>query len=37
MGELRNEYRVLVTKPEAKKYLGRPRHTWENNIKLDRK
>ena len=28
-------YRVLVGKPEWKRLLGRPRHRWENNIKMD--
>ena len=28
-------YRVLVGKPEGKRPLGRPRHRWEDNIKLD--
>ena len=28
-------YRVLVGKPEGKRTLGRPRHRWENNIKMD--
>jgi hypothetical protein len=27
-------YRVLVGKPEVKGPLGRPRHRWEDNIKL---
>ena len=27
--------RVLVGKPEEKKPLGRPRHRWEDNIKID--
>jgi hypothetical protein len=31
----RNAYKVLVGKPEGKKPLGRPRHRWENNIKMD--
>jgi hypothetical protein len=31
MGEGRNVYRVLVGKPEGK----RPRHRWENGIKID--
>ncbi|KAJ4434333.1 hypothetical protein ANN_22890 [Periplaneta americana] len=35
MGESRNEYRVLVGRPEGKRPLGRPRHTWEDNIKMD--
>jgi hypothetical protein len=28
-------YRVLVGKPEIKRPLGRPRHTWEDNIRMD--
>jgi len=28
-------YRVLVGKPECKRPLGRPRHRWEVNIKMD--
>jgi len=28
-------YRVLVGKPEGKRLLGRPRHRWENNNKMD--
>jgi hypothetical protein len=35
MGEGRGIYRVLVGKPEGKRQLGRPRHRWEDNIKLD--
>jgi len=35
MGEKRGVYRVLVGKPEGKRPLGRPRHRWENNIKMD--
>jgi hypothetical protein len=27
-------YRVLVGKPEGKRPLGRPRHRWEDNIKM---
>ena len=34
-GERRGIYRVLVGKPEGKRPLGRPRHRWENNIKMD--
>jgi hypothetical protein len=26
---------VLVGKPEGKRPLGRPRHRWVNNIKMD--
>jgi hypothetical protein len=25
----------MVGKPEGKRPLGRPRHRWENNIKMD--
>jgi hypothetical protein len=35
MGEDRGVYRVLVGKPEGKITLGRPRHRWEDNIKMD--
>ena len=28
-------YRVLVWKPGGKRPLGRPRHRWEDNIKMD--
>ena len=28
-------YRVLVGRRESKRPLGRPRHRWENNIKVD--
>ena len=35
MGEKRRVYRVLVGKPEGKRSLGRPRRSWEDNIKMD--
>ena len=35
MGEGRCAHRVLVGKPEGKRPLGRPRHRWEDNIKMD--
>ena len=28
-------HKVLVGKPEGKIPLGRPRHRWENNMKVD--
>jgi hypothetical protein len=28
-------YRVMVGKPEEERPLGRPRHRWENNIKMN--
>jgi hypothetical protein len=36
-GELTNAYKILVGKLEDKRRLGRPRHTWEDNIKMDLK
>jgi hypothetical protein len=35
MGKGRDVYRVLVGRPEGKRPLGRPKHRWENNIKMD--
>jgi hypothetical protein len=35
MVEGRGLYRVLVGKPEGKRPLGRPRHRWKDNIKID--
>ena len=35
MGEGRGVHRVLVWTPEGKRPLGRPRHRWEDNIKMD--
>ena len=35
MEQSRNAYRVLVGKPEGKRPLGRPRHRWEDKIKMD--
>ena len=35
MGEGRGVYRVLAGKPKGKRHMGRPRHRWEDNIKMD--
>jgi hypothetical protein len=35
MGARRNEYRILVGKPEGKRPLGRPRCWWLDNIKMN--
>jgi hypothetical protein len=35
VGEGRGVYRVLVGRPEGKKPLGRPRRSWEDNIKME--
>jgi hypothetical protein len=37
MGEERNVYRVLMGKPEGKRPLERPRHRWEDGIRMDLK
>jgi hypothetical protein len=34
-GEERKVYKVLVGKPKGKRPLGRPRHTWEDGIRMD--
>jgi hypothetical protein len=34
MGEMRNAYNILVGKPDGNRPLGRPRHRWEDNIKI---
>jgi len=31
----RDVYRVLVGRPKGRTPLGRPRHRWEGNIKMD--
>jgi hypothetical protein len=28
-------YKVLVEKPERRRLMGRSRHRWENNIRMD--
>jgi hypothetical protein len=35
MGEGRNVNRVLVEKPKGRGPLERPRHRWEDGIKMD--
>jgi hypothetical protein len=35
IGETRNAYRILMGKKEGKRPLGRPRHSWKYNIKID--
>ena len=35
MEQSRNAYKVLVGKPQGKRPSGRPRHRWEDNIKMD--
>jgi hypothetical protein len=35
VGEERGVYRVLVETPEGNRPLGRPRHRWEDGIRMD--
>jgi hypothetical protein len=35
MWEGRSVYSVLLVKPEGKRLLGRPMHSWEDIIKMD--
>jgi hypothetical protein len=37
MGEERGAYRILVGRPEGRRPFGRPRHTWEDHIKMNLK
>jgi hypothetical protein len=37
MGEMRNSYKILDGKPKGKRPLGRPRHSCEDNIRMDRR
>jgi hypothetical protein len=37
IGEGRGVYRFLVERLERKRLLERPRRTWEDNIKIDRR
>jgi hypothetical protein len=34
-GERRGALRVLLGKPEGRRPLEKPRHKWEDNIKMD--
>jgi hypothetical protein len=35
MREVRGAYNTLVGKPDGRRPLGRPRHRWKDNIKMD--
>jgi hypothetical protein len=35
MGEERKVYKVLVGKPKGKRPHERPRHRWEDGIRMD--
>jgi hypothetical protein len=35
MGDRRGACKVLVGRPKGKRTLGRPRHRWKDDIKID--
>jgi hypothetical protein len=35
MGERRGVYEILERKPDGNRPLGKPRLSWEDNIKMD--
>jgi hypothetical protein len=35
MGEMRNAYKILIGKHKGKRQFRRPRHRWEDNIRMD--
>ena len=37
MEEGRNSFKILTGTPAGKRPLGRPRHRWEDNIRIDLK
>ena len=37
VGNIINVYKGMVRRPQRKIKLGRPRHRWDNNIKVDLK
>ena len=37
MDECRNAFKILTGTPEGKIPLGRPRHRWEDTIRMDLK
>jgi hypothetical protein len=37
MGEMRNEYKILVRKSKGRRPLGRPKHRWDDNVRMDQK
>jgi hypothetical protein len=34
-GQRKGAHRILVGRPEGRRSLGRPRHIWEDNTKMD--
>jgi hypothetical protein len=36
MEEVRNAYKIVIGNHEGKRPLGRPRHRWDDNIRMER-
>ena len=36
MKESSNAFKMFTSKPTGKRPLGRPRHRWEDNIRMDK-
>jgi hypothetical protein len=34
VGEMRNEYQIMVEKSMEKELLGKPSHRWEGDVKM---
>jgi hypothetical protein len=34
---MKNAYKIFIGKSERKRPIGRPRHKWQDNIKMDHK
>jgi hypothetical protein len=34
-GKMKDAYKIFIRNPEGKRPLGRPRCSWEDNIKID--
>jgi hypothetical protein len=35
MGEMRNDYKILIGNPEEKRLLGKPKRRWKGSIRMD--
>ena len=37
MEEVRSAFNILTERPKGKRPLGRPRHIWDDNVRMDLK
>jgi hypothetical protein len=35
VGDVRDYFKIFIGKPKGRRPLGRPRHRWEDNIRMD--